>query len=256
MFSIITICRNNLHELKRTFTSIEKQSNMDYEWIVVDGNSNDGTKNWLNKNHQAKWRSEPDKGIFDAMNKGLERAKGKYLIFMNSGDEFAAPDVLDKVEKLASSEGFPGFIYGDAIDKDEQGNEFYRAAKKTTKNWMGMITQHQAMLFSRAAIGKTKYLLNYPITADYAFISEIIKKLDMEDILRVSFPICKFDMGGTNEQLRFKALREDYKIRKDIIGLPFFINKPLYFLHYIHTLAKKKNPDIRFIRHKGKIIKP
>jgi len=184
------------------------------------------------------------------MNKGLSRAQGQYLIFMNSGDEFASDDVLDEIESKITQQGHPGFIYGDAIDVDENGNKFYRKAKNVKKNWIGMITQHQAMFFSQAAIGDIKYLLEYPITADYAFISDILNKLETEDIYRVDFPICKFDMGGTNEQQRFKGLKEDFKIRKNIIGLPYLINKPLYFLHYFHTMAKKKNPDIRFMRHK------
>lgn len=250
LFSVVTICRNNLNEVKRTFKSIDSQTNMNFEWIVVDGDSSDGLKEWLKNNALANWKSEPDDGIFDAMNKGLIRSTGKYLIFLNSGDEFASEDVLNKVEQTISTQSSPGFIYGDALDIDEQGSTYYRTAKDAKKNWMGMITQHQSMFFSRAAIGNSKYLLEYPITADYAFISEILKKMESEDIYKVDFPICKFDMGGTNEQQRFNAIKEDFQIRKNIIGLPWLINKPLYLLHYFHTLAKRKNPAVRFMRHR------
>lgn len=249
-FSIITICRNNLEELKFTFQSIESQTNKDFEWIVVDGNSQDGTVGWLKSNHLAKWRSEPDKGIFDAMNKGLDRAKGRYLIFMNSGDAFAADTVLDEVHKEITSNSFPGFVYGDSLDIDEHQQQHYRKAKDFKKNWMGMITQHQAMFFSNIAVGKTRYSLEFPITGDYAYISEILKKLDKGDILQIHFPVCKFNMGGTNEQQRFKALKEDYRIRKEIIGLSVIASKILYWMHYLHTILKKKSPNTRFLRHK------
>ena len=84
LFSIITICWNNLTELKKTFQSVDLQSCKDFEWIVIDGNSKDGTKEWLEKNTLANWISEPDGGIYDAMNKGIDKASGEYLIFMNS----------------------------------------------------------------------------------------------------------------------------------------------------------------------------
>jgi putative colanic acid biosynthesis glycosyltransferase len=253
-FSVITICRNNLEELKNTFYSIKDQLYQDFEWIVVDGNSTDGTKNWLHQNRLAKWRSEPDKGIFDAMNKGLERAKGKYLIFMNSGDQFAGDDVLDKVYEAAMDNNMPGFIYGDSLDVDENKVNYYRTAKDYSLNWRGMITQHQAMFFNKNAIGETRYLLRFSITGDYAFISEILKKLDDGEILKIDFPVCKFNMGGTNEQQRIKALKEDLQIRREIIGL----SKPkamfLYYLHYLHTILKKQNPSVRFMRHQKQAV--
>jgi len=248
-FSVITICRNNLAELKHTFNSIKNQTHRDFEWIVVDGNSTDGTKEWLQQIRLARWKSEPDAGIFDAMNKGLERAQGTYLIFMNSGDQFANNEILEKVYEAATDNSMPGFIYGDSLDIDENKSEFYRKAKNHKMNWRGMITQHQAMFFNKNAIGNTKYQLRYPITGDYAFISEILGKLDDGEILKLDFPICKFDMGGTNEQQRMNALKEDLKIRKEIIGMSGVKALILFYMHYLHTILKKKNPSVRFINH-------
>ncbi|MCB2220107.1 MAG: glycosyltransferase [Bacteroidetes bacterium] len=252
-FSVITICRNNLEELKTTFFSIKNQTFRDFEWIVVDGNSTDGTKNWLHHNRLAKWRSESDQGIFDAMNKGLERANGKYLIFMNSGDQFVGEEVLDKVYDAAMDNNMPGFIYGDSLDVDENKVEHYRTAKDFTLNWRGMITQHQAMFFNRNAIGDIRYQLRFPITGDYAFISEILKKLDDGEILKINFPVCKFEMGGTNEQQRIRALKEDLQIRREIIGLSKTKAMILYYLHYLHTILKKRNPSVRFIKHQKQV---
>ena len=249
-YSIITICFNNLNELKYTYASINSQSCNEFEWIVVDGNSQDGTKDWLKKINPSKWVSEIDKGIYDAMNKGIKMASGEYLIFMNSGDSFASSEVLDRTMSRIQDNDFPDFIYGDSIDISEKELEFYRKAKDYDKNWMGMITQHQAMLFKKARIGKKTYSLNYPLSGDYAFISRILSELTEKEILQLNFPICKFSMGGANEVFRFKAIKEDYLIRKDIIKLSPITNLILFSLHNIHALIKKLNPSTRFIRHK------
>lgn len=208
-FSIITVCRNNLEELINTYDSVYNQDQSLFEWIVVDGNSSDGTKEWLADNNTSQWVSEPDDGIFDAMNKGIHLSTGEFLIFMNSGDTFANYDVLKNVNEFIVQNNTPYFIYGDSIDVDEKGGEHYRKAKHFSKNWIGMITQHQAMFFNKNALDESTYSYDYPITADYAFISEFLERVDRNKIHHIGIPICKFSMGGTNETHRIKALRED-----------------------------------------------
>ena len=85
--SIITVCRNDRKGLEKTLESIRAQDCADYEWRVIDGNSSDGTAEWLRENHtlEGGWISEPDNGIYDAMNKGIGAAVGEYVAFMNSG---------------------------------------------------------------------------------------------------------------------------------------------------------------------------
>jgi putative colanic acid biosynthesis glycosyltransferase len=252
LFSIITICRNDLHGLIATYEGIKSQSLKDYEWFVVDGNSNDGTREWLNKNLSAnQWVSESDNGIFDAMNKGIRFVSGKYLIFINSGDEFSDSNVLSTIQDLLNKSTIePSFIYGDSIDEDELGNKYYRKAKdvKFIKN--GMITQHQAMFFNKVHFPDLKFDLQYKLTGDYALICKIIRKSEPEKIVRVNFPICKFKMGGTNELLRFKAIYEDFKIRRKILNLSFAESSFLWVLHFTHTVIKKIIPSTRFIKHK------
>lgn len=95
--SIITVNRNNVIGLQKTMNSVYEQTNHDYEWIVIDGGSTDGSKELLQKNRDRinYWISEPDKGIYDGMNKGIVQAHGDYLLFLNSGDCFANESVLD-----------------------------------------------------------------------------------------------------------------------------------------------------------------
>lgn len=98
-FSVITICRNEERDIHLTADSVVKQTCKNYEWIVIDGASADGTLKILQKykKRMGYFVSEKDKGIYDAMNKGIKQATGKYLIFMNGGDLFADKNVLQKV---------------------------------------------------------------------------------------------------------------------------------------------------------------
>lgn len=250
-FSIITVCKNNFQELLLTFNSIISQSINDYEWIVVDGNSNDSTQDWLRQNNLPIWVSEPDNGIYDAMNKGIAIANGKYLIFMNSGDRFENETVLDECKKSIESYNMPAFVYGDSIDIAEDGLGYYRKAKSYKKNWKGMITQHQSMFFNRKTLGKQKYSEEYILSGDYAFISSFLKDKTEIDILYLDFAVCKFSMGGLNELKRFDAIKEDFIIRNKIISLPFLFNTFLYSLHFTHAIVKKAIPSLRFLKHKS-----
>ena len=95
--SIITICLNDLQGLKKTRDSILCQTWKDWEWIVIDGGSSDGTKEFL-QDHQEEmsyWCSEKDKGVYDAQNKGAQKATGNYCIFMNANDKFHDEHVLE-----------------------------------------------------------------------------------------------------------------------------------------------------------------
>jgi putative colanic acid biosynthesis glycosyltransferase len=250
-FSIISICFNNLEELKYTYSSIKEQSCLDFEWIVIDGNSQDGTRNWLQKTNPTKWISEKDKGIYDAMNKGIKMATGHYLIFMNSGDGFTSASVLKTAKEKLESAGHPAFGYGDSMDISEKGDKFLRKAKGLDKLKLGMITQHQAMFFNKEKLNGLQYSLDYPLSADYAFICTVVKKNDPSELLYLGIPICNFNMGGANEQFRYEAMKEDYRIRKEILQLGSIISSGLYALHFIHTKIKRLNPSIRFIRHQS-----
>lgn len=117
--SIITINYNNLEGLKRTYESVVSQTFQDFEWIIIDGGSTDGSKEFIEE-HQAHftyWCSEPDKGIYNAMNKGIVKATGEYLQFLNSGDNLVDDRVVEEFLNLGWEEDV---ISGDIIlDGDE-----------------------------------------------------------------------------------------------------------------------------------------
>ena len=108
LISVITVNLNNLYGLRKTMDSILSQSCQDYEWIVIDGGSIDGSKELIEQNekHITYWVSEPDGGIFSAMNKGIKKACGDYLLFLNSGDCLADNDIIEYINNCTFNDDF------------------------------------------------------------------------------------------------------------------------------------------------------
>lgn len=188
-FSIITITKDNPDGLARTRRSVESQSFKNYEWIVIDG------------------AAEPDNGIYDAMNKGLDRASGEYVIFMNAGDCFAGESVLDSVARFRGD-----MIYGDAI---EAGH--LKKSRHHTQIAKGMITHHQAIFYRRAAVKGLRYDESYPIAADYKFTIEVLAKADC--VASIPAPLCIFETGGVSQRRAKQGRAEQIAIRR-ALGLP------------------------------------
>lgn len=240
LITVITVCYNDRPNLERTAASVLGQQFGEFEWLVIDGNSADGSRQFLEGLEDARlsWISEDDDGLFDAMNKGMDRATGRFLIFMNSGDAFYGADTLGLVSReILGAAVPPAFIYGDAIDFLANGVERYRRARSHRLHWRGQFAKHQSMFFSRTAL---RYDPAYPITADYAFIAKFLKAIDdPRRILRLDWPICRFLLGGINEKKRHDALREDFRIRRRELGMSRLSCAALYVLHYAHMLIKR-----------------
>ena len=154
-FTIVTVTYNNISGPRPTGVSLNAQRCRDFEWIIVDGGSRDGTAAFLKDYPDA--ISEPDNGLYDAMNKGTARARGEYLLFLNAHDTLADSETLEKIQAQAYA---ADFIYGDSL---EDGH-YKRARTHASKNW-GMFTHHQAMLYRREVIGNLRYKINYKIGA-------------------------------------------------------------------------------------------
>lgn len=220
LFSIITVSKNNLDGLRRTHAALEAQTFKDFEWIVADGASEDGTKDFL-KTVKAKWTSEPDEGLFDAMNVGLKRATGQYVLFLNAGDTLAKPDTLEKIAKITAKE--PDFIYGDSLETGKDAAKpFYKTAGRYRDLTKGMFTHHQAMVYRLAKIREEKlwYSVIYEIAADYEFTARFLKAA--KKIVYAPIPICVFEGGGISQQNAGEGRREEFIIREKLklVSLP------------------------------------
>lgn len=175
--SIITVCYNNLEGLKRTYDSIVCQTaRKEFEWLIIDGNSNDGTKDFLEA-HSAEidlWVSEPDSGIYNAMNKGIRMASGEYLLFMNSGDILASKTIIDEVIPYLDG---TGIIYGDQkIFNPNTGKpDMYCVPSKfTLVDFVTDTIPHQCA-FIRSDIHKSNpYSEDYKIVSDKLFFAQQI----------------------------------------------------------------------------------
>ncbi len=133
LFSIITVCYQAAEALQCTLISVQSQDFSDYEHLVIDGGSQDGTLEYLKaqKAPQLKWISEPDKGLYDAMNKGLAAAKGQFVWFVNAGDLIEDRDVLSRLAKLVTPE--TDILYGDVLMVSPEGNVLGTRSEVTTQ---------------------------------------------------------------------------------------------------------------------------
>lgn len=233
IFSVITVTLNNIDGLIKTHTSLNAQNFENYEWIVIDGKSIDRTLEFL-KTTDAHSISEKDSGIYDAMNKGIERATGDYLIFMNAGDIFASVETLQTISETITAES-PDFIYGDALEIFE-GVDVYKRSRDIFFLPQGMITHHQSMVYNRQALKNLRYDLNYKIASDYDLTWRFTT--DLTKISYISTPLCLFESGGVSERQAFKGRIEQFKIRrKNKIDLWLCI-KIFTLQSVVHSLRK------------------
>lgn len=180
LISVIVICKNNIDGLRETIDSIIMQSSKNYEIIVVDGGSQDGTKQYLEANTHlfSSWVSELDNGITDAFIKGTAKSKGEIFNYLNSGDLYVNPDVLALVTQCFLDSHFQ-WAYGFARIVDRQGNIFRNTAiepfnKFKILNSFGQTICHQAMFISRRAYFEVG---GYDIELKYAADFDLIVKL-------------------------------------------------------------------------------
>jgi putative colanic acid biosynthesis glycosyltransferase len=250
--TIVTVCLNDLERLKRTYRSILKQNYKNYQWLAIDGGSSDGTQDYL-ADTEAEWISESDSGLYDAMNKGLDRATGDYVVFMNAGDEFYDSQTLQNVASaIENSADMPDFIYGDTVERDHHGL-MMRKAPSHTQKFRGMLVFHQAMYFRRDLIGGLRYDMEYRISADYDFSCRFMMKSN--HILQIAAPLCIFESGGVSQQNALLGRREQYDIRARI-GMAGPVQNAFIFaaqstLWSLRSIA----PDLYWrMRSSGKIL--
>ncbi|MCA1392266.1 glycosyltransferase [Bradyrhizobium sp. IC3123] len=196
-FSVITVTFNNASGLSKTLETVLQQTYDNFEWIVVDGKSTDGTVALLEQldNKRFKFISEQDRGIFDAMNKGIKMSSGDYCIFMNAGDCFFDECVLENVSDLIKDRR-PTIVYGDACETDGQ-QRWQKPARAPKANFYVMFTHHQAIFYLRSALGRG-YDLSYRFSSDWALTTRM---LNDPNVTTLQYPanVCLFERGGVSQ---------------------------------------------------------
>ncbi len=197
--SIITVNYNNKAGLQKTIDSVVAQTWRDFEWIIIDGGSTDGSKELIEQyqQHFAYWCSEPDKGIYNAMNKGIAIARGEYLNFMNSGDCYFEKDTLQKVfEKTLYADVF----YGDWVKHSNGKEVVVKSPKIADLDFFFRHTIcHQAQFIKTENLKRDGYDESFKIYADWVFCVQLLLKGATTQYVEI--PICVYDMSGVSSHL-------------------------------------------------------
>ncbi len=191
--SIITICFNAENVIEQTILSIIGQTYGNKEYIIIDGQSTDGTLELIKKYDSkiSKWISEPDKGIFDAMNKGLNYATGDWVIFMNAGDCFYDKQVLSKIfnNKDYSNKYI---LYGDTLYLRKNSSNL-EIAKKPSYISKNMPTSHQSFFVRLQEAKNLEFDTNLKYVADYKMIYHIYKKYGKKSVAHLNINVSKYE---------------------------------------------------------------
>lgn len=226
--TIITVCRNHAKELERTIRSVESQTWQEKEYLVIDGASTDDSLDVI-KAHEAsitRWVSEPDQGIYDAMNKGVKMAQGEWVIFMNAGDTFAGDDTLQRVF------GNPldaDVIYGDVIK-----GELVKKAE-APRNAHRMFYCHQSAFVRTRCLREFPFDIRHRMSADFKQVKQLY--LSGKTFLQLDFPVANFDTQGVSNKNRSAGLYDNIQVIRETDSL-WEQMKLLPRLYFTYLLCK------------------
>lgn len=254
VFSIITCTYNAESVLQRTLDSVLEQTYSHVEHIIVDGASTDATLNMVEAYrqksdaedwcHEVRVKSEPDRGLYDAMNKGIQRATGQYVLFLNAGDTFPSADTLELVaESVGEGEEPPAVLYGDTdvVDNDGHFLRHRRLSPPRRLTWRsfmkGMLVCHQAF-YARTDLAKvTPYDLHYRFSADVDWCIRIMRlarrrRLPMRNVGAVVVNFLDGGMTTTNHRAslkeRFHVMAHHYGFVPTVLMHAWFVVRSVF----------------------------
>ena len=246
-FTVVTITYNAAAVLQRTLDSVLQQTYEDVEHLIIDGASTDATLSMAEAykqrsdqsdgDHQVIIQSEPDHGIYDAMNKGLTQASGDYIVFMNAGDSFPQADTLEQIVHRCGLESLPtddlpGVLYGltDIVDSEGRFLRHRRLQPPAQLTWrsfrQGMLVCHQAF-YARTDIAKGEpYDLRYRFSADVDWCIRVMKEAERRQMQLVNLHtvVANYLEEGTTTKNHKASLRERYLVMQHHYGvIPTFL---------------------------------
>ena len=251
ILSIITINRNNAVGLERTMRSVAAQAFADFEYIVIDGASTDESVKVIRSfeasfRNRLKWISEPDKGIYNAMNKGIGMALGEYLQFLNSGDSLVLDNVTMRMTEALKDNGFPPILYGNLL-KDMPGGKVMRSKGFAGKqmSFLGFYTgslSHPSSYIQRSLFEKYGlYDEGLKIVSDWKwFIQSII--LGGEKPVYTDIDVALFDMNGISETNRALDRAERKRVLNELIPSTFLADYDSWSSSIIQMKRIKRHP--------------
>jgi putative colanic acid biosynthesis glycosyltransferase len=217
--TIVTVNLNDAGGLRATAASISPQSARGLEWLILDGGSCDGSQAEIGAcaADLATWSSEPDGGVYDAMNKGLARARGEWVIFMNAGDRFAASDSVARIcAALATADG-ADLLLGGTILQMPNGRRVYRSPRSPGFIRFGLPACHQATVFRRRAHLAVPYDPGLRISADYGAVAALLSR--GAKAVRLDHPIAvrQCDPASLSERHTVRRLADFVRVQRAIL---------------------------------------
>lgn len=246
--SIVTINRNNSIGLGKTLDSVSAQSFRDFEYIVIDGASTDNSVEVIRKKEHEytdlKWISEPDKGIYNAMNKGLRMATGDYIQILNSGDALVGKDVVERMLSALEEKNNPEILYGNMLKSFPDGklvrDRGFAGKMPTMLSFIRGTLNHDPVYIRRSLFEQFGYYReDLPITADWRWYVEAIPFGGVRPAY-VDIDVTVFDMTGVSEtQIEKREKERDEELRRILPPGVYQDYKENYFLlEQLHRIKR------------------
>lgn len=217
LISVITVVYNGKEHLQQTIDSVYNQSYNNIEYIIVDGGSTDGTLDIIKENHDkvTKWISEPDDGLYDAMNKGIKMASGEIIGIVNSDDWYES-DAIETIVNEYTNNPNKRIFHGDKMCIPEKGEHYVRKAKN---NWFlikyhGMVLNHPTMFIHSEIYKDVLYNPNLSSLSDYQFVLTNYNR-DKSRFHYIPKVISNYRLGGISGNVSLsKSISENFTARK------------------------------------------
>lgn len=240
-FSIITVTYNAESVLEDTILSVISQTYHHVEYIIIDGASKDSTLSIIDryKDRITKVISEPDKGLYDAMNKGMRQATGDYLCFLNAGDSFHEDDTLQQIVHTITESELPDILYGETalVNNERHFLRMRRLSTPEVLTWksfkQGMLVCHQAF-FAKTSLAEP-YDLQYRFSADFDWCIRVMKKA--RTLHNTHLTIIDYLEEGMTTQNRKASLKERFRIMARHYGMISTVAHHVWFV--LRAVMKK-----------------
>ena len=243
LITVITVVRNAASLLEKTILNVINQTHQNIEYIIIDGASNDGTIDIIKK-YETKislWVSEPDKGIYDAMNKGINLANGVWINFMNAGDKFFNNSIVESLFKRDTHNQYD-LMYGDSEYVYDNGFSIHKKTGKLKNIWKFMVFCHQS-LFMKTDILKKYYFNIENLAADH----ELIYKCYNEKLkfLKLDMIVASYLSNGESEKRNIESIKNRWQGVRNIAPS---VKVDLYYICFINkqkirNLLRKHLPE-------------
>ena len=233
MITIVTVCFNVEDTIEETMQSVMGQTYSDKEYIIIDGSSTDQTMNIIGKYSDCDYLrvvSEPDNGLYDAMNKSLCLAKGDYVIFLNSGDVFCDEKVLEDMAPHLTAD----IVYGNVIRKKHTGYVVEKYPGKYKLFWLllqGKMVSHQVLFTKTDIMRKYGFDESYKITADFNFLVRAVQDKCSQCYVDRNVSVMENREGISARPENLDIMRaEDDRSLKEYFPIWYYVLKPVKFV--------------------------